>query len=157
MSFTIFYIGKTPFLAYKIKKFEKSKNWHFCIGVNPWCWSKNGRFSSLYFLGIIGQENVFNNILERKNPFLGYKNKKFKESKNWHFFKAVNPWFWSKNGPFSIFYFLCNIGQENVFYDILERKKKAFLGHKNKNFKKPKNWHFPKGVNPWFWSKNGRF
>ena len=30
-------------------------------------------------------------------------------------------------------FFLGNIGQENVFYDILERKK-TFLGHKNKKF-----------------------
>ena len=77
---------------------------------------------STFFLGIIGQENVFYDILSRKNTFLGYKNKTFKKSKNWHFFKGVNPWFWSKNGHFSNF-FLDNIGQENVFYDILERKK----------------------------------
>ena len=55
--------------------------------------------------------------------------------------------FWSKNGRFSNFYFLCNIGQENVFYDILERKN-PFPGYKNKNFKKSKNWHFSKWVNP---------
>ena len=30
----------------------------------------------------IGQENVFDDILEPKNAFLGYKNKKFKKSKN---------------------------------------------------------------------------
>ena len=29
-----------------------------------------------FFLGNIGQENVFYDILERKNVFLGYKNKK---------------------------------------------------------------------------------
>ena len=40
--------------------------------------------------------------------------------------------------------FLGNIGQENVFYDILERKN-ALLGYKNKHFKKSKNWHFSKG------------
>ena len=55
-----------------------------------------------------------------------------------HFSKGVNPWFWSKNGHFSKFGFLGNIGQENVFYDILERKK-TFLGYKNKKFKKKKN------------------
>ena len=81
-------------------------------------------FFQLFFLGNIGQENVFYDILERKNGFLGYKNKKFKKSKNWHFSKGVNPWFWSKNGYFSNFFFLGNIGQENVFYDILERKKR---------------------------------
>ena len=113
-------------------------------------------FFQLLFLGNIGQKNVFYDILERKNAFLGYKNKKFKRSKNWHFSKGVNPWFWSKNGHFSNFFFLDNIGKENVFYDILERKN-AFLGYKNKKFKKSKNWHFSKGVNPWFWSKKGHF
>ena len=38
-----------------------------------------------FFFGNIGQENVFYDILERKNTILGYKDKKFKKSKNWHF------------------------------------------------------------------------
>ena len=44
-------------------------------------------------------------------------------------------------------FFLGNIGQENVFYDILEGKE-TFLGYKEKKSKKSKNWHFSKGVNP---------
>ena len=32
-----------------------------------------------FFLGIIGQENVFYDILEHKNAFLGYKNSKLKK------------------------------------------------------------------------------
>ena len=48
----------------------------------------------------IGQENVFYDILEGRNAFLDYKNKKFKKSKNWDFFKGVSPWFWSKIGIF---------------------------------------------------------
>ena len=102
-------------------------------------------FLQLFFLGNIGQETVFYDILERKNPFLSYKSNKFKKSKNWHFSKGVNPWFWFKNGHFSNFFFLGNIGEENVFYDILEWKN-AFLGYKNKKFKKSKNWQFPKGL-----------
>ena len=117
---------------------------------------QKGPFFQLFFLGNIDQENVFYDILERKNAFLGYKNKKFKKSKNWHFSKGVNPWFWFKNADFYNFFFLGNVGQENVFKDILERKN-AFLGYENKKFKKSKNWHFSKGVNPWFWSKNGHF
>ena len=113
-------------------------------------------FFQLSFLGNVGKENVFYDILGRKNAILGYKNKKFKKSKNWHFSKGVNPWFWSKNVHFSKLIFLNNIGKENVFYDILERKN-AILGYKNKKCKKSKNWHFFKGVNPWFWSKNGHF
>ena len=99
-------------------------------------------FFHLFLKGNIGQENVFYDILERKNAFLGYKNKKFKKSKNWNFSKGVNPWFWSKKGHFSNF-FLGIIGQENLFYDILERKN-DFLGYKNKKFKKSKNWHVSK-------------
>ena len=48
---------------------------------------------------------------------------------------------------FPTFFFLGNIGKENDFYDILERKNE-FLGYKNKNFKKSKNWHFSKGFGP---------
>ena len=113
-------------------------------------------FPTFFLLGNIAQENVFYDILERKNACLGYKNKKSKNSKNGHFSKGVNPWFWSKNGNFSIFYFLGNKCQENVFYDIRERKN-AFLGYKNKKFKKSKNGHFSKEVTPWFCSKNGHF
>ena len=39
-------------------------------------------FFHVFFLGNIGQENVFYDILERKNTFLSYKHKKFKKSKN---------------------------------------------------------------------------
>ena len=64
--------------------------------------------------------------------------------------------FGTKMAIFPIFFFLGNIGQKNVFYDILEREN-AFLGYKNENSKKSKNWHFFKGVNPWFSSTNGHF
>ena len=49
-------------------------------------------FFQLFFLGNIGQENIVNDILERKNDFLGYKKKKFKKPKNWHFSKGLNTW-----------------------------------------------------------------
>ena len=97
-----------------------------------------------FFSGNIGQENVFHNILERKMAFWGYKNKKVKKSKNWHFSKGVNPWVWSKNGHFSNFFCFGTIRQENVSNDILKRKN-ASLGYKNKKFKKsfgPNNGRF---------------
>ena len=146
---------KNAFQSYKNVKFTKSKTCHFSKGVNPSFWSKNGQFSNYYFCNI-GQENVFYDILKRKNAFLGYKDKKFKKSKNLYFSKGVNWWCWSKNGRFSKFFFLGNIAQQKVFYHILERKN-AFLGSKNKKFKKSKHWHFSKGVNPWFWYKSGHF
>ena len=39
-------------------------------------------FFLLFFFGSLGQENVFYDILDPKNTFVGYKNKKFKQSKN---------------------------------------------------------------------------
>ena len=147
---------KNGFLGCKNKKLKNSKNWHFSKGVNPWFFYKNGHFSNFAFSGKIRQADVFYDFVARKNAFLGYNNTKLKKSKNWDFSKRVNPWFLSKNGHFSNFFFLGNIGQENVFYDILERKN-AFLGYKNNKLKKSKNWRFSKGFNPWFWSKNGHF
>ena len=47
--------------------------------------------------------------------------------------------------PFFQLFFLGNLGQEYVVYDILEGKndivngKRAFLGYKNRKFKKSKN------------------
>ena len=96
---------KNDFLSYKNNKLKKSNSWHISKGVNPWFWSKSSHFSNFFFSGNIGKANVFNDILERENAFLAYKNEKLKKSKNWHFSKGVNPWFWSKNGHFFNFFF----------------------------------------------------
>ena len=112
---------------------------------------KNGSFSNSFFANI-GQGNVFYHILDRKNAFLGYK----KKSKTCHFSKGVNPWFWSKNGHFCNFCFLFNIGQENVSYNILERKN-AILGYKNKKFKKSKINIFLNGLTHGFGPKMASF
>ena len=148
---------KNSFQAIKTRS-SKSRKIAFLFSkrVNARFRSKNGHFSNFFFSGNIGQEKVIYDILERKNAFLGYKIKKFKKSKNCHFSKGVNQWFWSKNGHFSSFFFFGKIGQENVFYDILEREN-VFLGYKKTKFEKSKNCHFSKGFNPWFWSKNGLF
>ena len=58
-----------------------------------------------FFLGNIGQENVFYDILERKNAFLGYKNKKLKKSKNWLFLKGWTHGFGLKMAIFPTFFF----------------------------------------------------
>ena len=52
--------------------------------------------------------------------------------------------------------FLGSIGQENVFYKIVEQKN-AFLCYKNEKFKKSKNWHFSKGVTHGFGPKMTTF
>ena len=113
-------------------------------------------FFQLFFLGNIGLENVSYDILERKNAFLGYKKWKFKKSNNWHFSKGVNPWILSKIGHFPNFFFFRQYRPGKCLL-LYSATKNAFLGYKNKKFKKSKNWHFSRGVNPWFWSKKGPF
>ena len=96
---------KNAFLGFKKKKIKKSKKIYIfpkrlTHGFGP----KIAIFLT-FFLRNIGLENVFYDILERKNSSLGYKNKKFKKSKDWHFSQGDNPWFCSKNGHFSTFFF----------------------------------------------------
>ena len=81
----------------------------------------------LFFLGNVGQNNVFYDILERKNAFLSYKKKKFKKTKNLHFSQGLIHGFGPKMAIFPTVFFKENMGEENVFYDILQRKS-AFLG-----------------------------
>ena len=112
--FTIFQNEKTLFQALKTRTSKSQKIDGFPKGL-PMVLFKTWPFLQLFFFGNVNQENVFYNILECKNAFLGYKNKKFKKC------------------PFFQLFFLGNIGQENVFYDILKRTI-AFLGYKNKKF-----------------------
>ena len=111
-------------------------------------------FFQLFFLGNIGQENVFYDILDLKNDFLAYKNKKFKKSKNWHFSKGVNPWFWSKNSHFSNFFFLRQYRPEKcvLWYSrtkkLLSRLKKRKRGSKSRKIE-----IFPNGLSHGFFSK----
>ena len=104
------------------------------------------------FLGNIGKENVFHDILAEKNAYLGYKNKKFKKSKNWNFSKGVTSWIWSKHGHFYPLFFLGNIGKEKVFHDILERKNSC-LGYKKTSSKRREIDIFSNGLTDVFCPK----
>ena len=68
--------------------------------------------------------------------------------------KGLTHGFGAKMAIFPTFV-LGNIGQENVFYDILERKM-PFQAFKTRSSKSRKIDIF-KGVNPWFWSKKMLF
>ena len=70
---------------------------------------KNLNFFHLFILGLMGQENVFVDILERKKAFLDPKITKLKKSKIWYFSKGVSPWFfYQKFDSFPCFYFWQN-------------------------------------------------
>ena len=92
----------------------------------------------VFIFGKIGKKKVSVDILERKNAFLDYKNKKQKKFKNWPFSKGVSLWFWSKNGIFFHLFIFGKIGKKKVSGHILGRKH-TFLDYNNKKEKKSKN------------------
>ena len=81
MCFTIFQSEKTPFQGVKTRRSKDRKFDIFAKGLTHGFGPKMAIFQ-LFFVGNIGQKNVFYYILERENAFLGYKNKKIKRSKN---------------------------------------------------------------------------
>ena len=62
-------------------------------------------FFQLFFLGNIGQENVFYDILKRKNAFLGYKKRSLKSRKIDIFRKGLTHGFGPKMVIFPTFFF----------------------------------------------------
>ena len=110
----MFYVilkGRNASLDYINKKLKKSKNWIFPKGLVHGFGQKLAIFLDFYFKEyrpekcVSNQKKVFYDILDDRNVFLDYKNKKLKKSKNWGFSKGVSPWFWSQIGNFSRFLF----------------------------------------------------
>ena len=99
---------KTPFQAIKIRSSKSRRIAIFLNGLIHGFWTKMAFLTTSFYFSKIGHENVFCDILEKKNAFLGYKKKKFKRPKNCDFSKGVNPWFWYKNGHFSNSFFRQN-------------------------------------------------
>ena len=109
-------------------------------------------FFQLFFLGNIGKENVFYDILERKNSFLRYKSNKFKKSKNSHFYKGVNSWFLSKNDHYSNLFFQV-IQARKMPFTIFQNEKTLFYAIKATSSKSRKIHIFTKGLTHGFCSK----
>ena len=112
---------------------------------NKWNSSKNGHYSNFFFLGNIDQENVFYDILERKNAFLGYKNKKFKKSKNCIFPKGLTHGFGRKMAIIPNFFFLA-IQARKMSFTIFQTEKKPFQAIKARSSNRRKLDIFPKGL-----------
>ena len=91
---------RETFFGHKNFNLSKSQKSHFSSGVNPWFWSKNVFFLFLFSV-TIRLQIMLNNVLDRKQTFLGHKNFNLSKSQKSHF---SNPCFWSKN---AIFFFIC--------------------------------------------------
>ena len=138
MSFTLFYNEKAPFQAIKTKS-SKSRNIHIfpkesTDGFSP----KMAIFPNIFFQAIQERKMSTTIFQNKKKPFQAIETRSSKRRKIDIFLKGLIHRFGLKMASFLNFFFLRNIGQENVCYDILEQKK-AFLGYRNKKFKKSKN------------------
>ena len=82
MSFTIFQNEETTFQVINTISSKNRRITIFLKGLTHGFGREIAIFFNFFFRGNIGQENVFQDILERKNFSLGYKKKMFKKSKH---------------------------------------------------------------------------
>ena len=128
---------KAVFQPIKTKGLKSRKIEIFEKGLTHSFGQKMAIFPCFFFSGNIGQENVFYNILERKNAFLAFKNNTFKNSKIEIFPKGLTYDFGQKMAIFPCFFFR----QYRPGKCVLQysRTKNAFQAYKNNRFKKSKN------------------
>ena len=138
MSFTIFYNEKTAFQAIKTRSSKSRKIDIFSKGLTHDFGPKMAIFPTFFFQAIQARKMSFIIIQNEKTPFQAIKTTSPKSPKIDIFPKGLTHGFGPKMAIFPTFFFLVNISQVNVFYDILERKN-ACLGYKKKKSKKCKN------------------
>ena len=112
------------------------------------------------YLGLvkIRQEIMLNDFAEKRETFLTFKDIIFqspKKSKK-HFFKGVNPCFWSKNAIFLIYSDLVKTRVE-IMLKIHWREKRNRFDYKKQRFSKSKTSHFFKGLTHAFGLKMSSF
>ena len=105
MLFTIIQSEKTPFYAIKTRSSKSRKIGIFPKGLIHGFGPKMTIFPSFLFKEMQATKMSFTIFQSKKTPLQAIKTRSPKQSKNWHFSKGVNPWFWSKNCGFSQFFF----------------------------------------------------
>ena len=107
---------------YSRKKKSLSRLWKQQLKkFENWVFLRNCEFFHFFILSNIRQQNVFQDILERKKTFLDNKINNLKKSKKGIFLKGLVHSFVQKLAIVSFFFILGKIRQENVFQDMLER------------------------------------
>ena len=134
ISFTIFQNEKTPFQAIKTRSSKTRKIDIFPKALTHNFGPKMAIFLTCFFRQYGPGKCLLRYIQNEKTPFQPIKRRSSKSQKIDIFPKGLTQCLCPKMAIFSNFFFLGNIGQENIFYDILEREN-AFLGYKKKTFK----------------------
>ena len=151
MSFIIFQNEKTPFQAIKKRSRKSGKIDIFPKGLTHGFGPKMAIFP--FFLGNLGQENVFYDILKKKTPFQAINTRSSKIRKIDILPKGLTHGFGPKNGHFSNLFVFRQDRPGKCLLRYSKTKKNAFLVYKNKLFKKSKIDIFPKGLTHGFVQK----
>ena len=141
MCFAIFQNEKTLFQAIKTGSSKSRKIAIFPKGLTHGFGPKMAIFPTPFFQAIQSKKMSFKIFQNEKTPYQAIKTRSSKKRIFAIFVNGVNPWFWPKNAYFSNFFFLGNICQENVFYDILNQKKRLSR-LQNQEFQKVKKLIF---------------
>ena len=128
---------KMPFQAIKTRSSKSRIIDIFLKRLTHGFGPKRAIFQSFFFRQYRPGKCLLGYSRTKKMPFQGIKTRSSKSRKIDIFPMGLTHGFGPKM-PILQTFFLGNIDQENVFYDILEQKN-AFLGCKNKKFKKSKN------------------
>ena len=128
---------KGLFQAIQTRSSKSRKIDIFSKGLTHGFGPKMAVFPTFFYQAIQARKLSITIFWNEKTPFQAIKITSSKSRKIDIFSKGLTHGFGRKMADFRTF-FLGNIGQENVSYDILERKN-AFLDYKNNNFKKQKN------------------
>ena len=134
MCFTIFQNEKTLFQAIKNRSSKSRK-----IAI----------FSTVFVQGIQARKMYFTMFQNERTPFQALKTRKRKNSKNCHFFKEVNSWFWSKNGHFFKLFVGGGEGAKQarkISFRTFQNEKTSFQAIKTKSLKSRKTAIFVKGL-----------
>ena len=130
---------------------QNPKNRIFFKGVNPCFWSKNAIFLIYSDLVKIRVEIMLTLHWSDKRNRFDCKKQHFSKSNRSHFFKGVNPCFWSKNAIFFLYLDFVKIRLQIMLNYFKEKKRNLFWPYKNEFFKLLKNALFN------FWPKNAIF
>ena len=151
MCYTILQNRKTTFYAIKTTSSKSRKIEIFPNGLTHGFGPKMTIFPT-FFLGNIGQENAFYDILERKNDFLRHKTRTSKSPKIEIFPRALTHAFGQKNFHFSKFFFQV-IQARKMSLTIFQNVKPSFQALKSKTSKRRKIEIIPKRLTHGFGSK----
>ena len=113
-------------------------------------------FFQLFFYRDIGQENVFYDILHRKNALVANKKKSSKSRKTDFFSKGLTHSFSRKMDNFSTFFFQA-IEARKMSFTIFYNEKKPFQAIKTRSSKSRNIDIFPKGLTHGFCLKMALF